>query len=581
MFRLSQFIPLLLLFFITNNDRICSQEIPATKEFTAPLDIPLFFSGTYGELRSNHFHGGVDFRTQGVTGKKILAIADGYITRISISSGNYGNALYVRYAGDIQSVYGHLDSFRSDVAEWCREEQYKKQSFTVELTPDPEMFPVKKGDVIAFSGNTGASAGPHLHFEIRKSQSEESYNPLLFLPAITDHISPVIRRLVIYEFDGVNLPKTQAKKNSFVPQKTGSVYKINNGKTLNVKSITGFGVVATDAAEGSTGRNGPYRFNLWKDNMLVFSQCMDHFPIEDTKTINSLMDYGEFIRNGQKINTLWLESNNRLPIYQHVKENGLIILDDTLTHLIKIEVFDFNGNKSVSEFRIKTKNPHVSNFSIAGYIKDLDLNNMLKIRCNWPFHFQDSLIRVSIPREGVYQDLNFHYRAIRTDSETSHVLHVIGDEEIPLNKPATVKIKAPDIQESLRKKALLAKITASGKKIYSGGSWEDGWVEGTISAFGTYGISFDTIPPVIQPVTISVSNQTISTRIRDGFSGIARYSGKIDGNWILMEMDDRNGLLRYRFDKKRLIKTGKKRVWELEVSDRKGNISKASASFIY
>ena len=577
-------IPNLICFFLilnTNGPLICSKNPPGSPPFGPPLEIPLYLSGTYGELRNNHFHAGLDFRTAGVIGQRVNATADGVVSRISVSPSGYGHALYVSHPGGLLTVYGHLNAFREDIARYCREEQYRLKQFAVDLMPDSLQFPVKKGDLIGYSGNTGSSGGPHLHYEIRHRATNSPLNPQRFHNPIRDNIAPVIRNIFIYHFQGGVAKKPEASRQSLIPVKRGNRYELQKVNPIPVSSLAGIGVIVTDASEGSTPRNGPYQLRLLLDQKLLFSQKMDSFPLEKTRMINSLMDFEEENRSGRRINTLWIDPFNRLPVYQSGLGDGLIRLSDTMVHRVRIEVLDFQMNLSVSEFFVKAlqdtfpKNPARKWIELAG------LHPLNTLGESLDFSFQDSAIHLFIPKGSVYHPLLFHYEALAPDSLYPFTRHVVGNEAYPLHNAFQMRIRARDIPDALTKKVLLARIWPSGVLRPVDGNWDNGWIQATVDAFGTYTPALDTLPPIIGPVSLSVNRGIISTRIRDDFSGIQSYHASIDGEWILSEWDAKTGLLLYRFDKTRLLRTGKRRKWTLEVTDRKGNTSSKSVYFTY
>ena len=264
--------------------------------FNSPLNIPLLLSANFGELRVDHFHSGVDIKTQGTTGKEVVAAADGYIYRISVSPAGFGNALYLRHPSGYSTVYGHLDRFTSQIEEYVKNHQYKNKSFEVTLFPDKDEFPVKQGQLIAYSGNSGGSGGPHLHFEIRKSTNEKPINPLLFNFGIVDNIKPIIEKLEIYPLNKHTLinNKNSAKKIN-VSGSHGS-YFVPSENEISISGPAGFGIKDYDMLDGSPNKCGVYSIELFIDSMSIFKYIMDGFPFTDSRYVNSHIDYETYMK---------------------------------------------------------------------------------------------------------------------------------------------------------------------------------------------------------------------------------------------------------------------------------------------
>ena len=257
--------------------------------FRSPMDIPIYLAGNFGELRTNHFHAGIDIKTQGVEGKKIYAAADGYVSRIKVQHGGYGKVVYIDHPNGYTTAYAHLKAFSTKIDSFAKKEQYKNQSFTFNWYPEPNQIPIKKGEVIALSGNTGRSGGPHLHYEIRETKSEHPLNVLLFGMQIKDNIKPIIRGIRIYPLDNQSTVNGQPKALYFKATNTPS------GNTLNVVPVVskkiGFGIETLDKINGSGNRCGIYRIQLKIDGKIVFEQKMDKVPFNESRYLNAHTDY--------------------------------------------------------------------------------------------------------------------------------------------------------------------------------------------------------------------------------------------------------------------------------------------------
>ena len=294
--------------------------------FCSPLDIPLFLSGNFGEIRTNHFHSGIDIKTQGVEGKPVYAPADGCVSRIKIAAGGYGNALYLTHANGYTTVYGHLSAYSDTLKKYITAEQYKKESFEIELIPDSNLFRFKKGDVIAFTGNTGSSGGPHLHFELRDTKTESTYNPLLFGFEVKDKIPPAITSLAVYDFDE-NPRHGWRNRKIYSVTKADGKYIVNGGKPFVVSGITGFGLEVYDQLDGADNHNGAYSIELLKDSARIYFHKIDEMPFYLSRFVNSHIDYEEKKLRGNIFQKSFVEPGNQLKIYETKISAGITVIE--------------------------------------------------------------------------------------------------------------------------------------------------------------------------------------------------------------------------------------------------------------
>ncbi|MDD4847239.1 MAG: M23 family metallopeptidase [Bacteroidales bacterium] len=543
-------------------------QVTPTHDYAAPVDLVSGLSGTFGELRSNHFHSGIDIRTGGAVGKNVYSIADGYISRISVSPFGYGNALYITHTDGKMSVYAHLMQFNDTIAQWVRSEQYRQKSFAINVFLKPDQFPVTKGECIALSGNSGSSGGPHLHFEIRNNASGKVLNALNYGFTIPDQIAPSIRQIIVSPNDS----KSAVEKNNSdyvrMARGTGNIYQINGNDTLSVWGNICFGVDAIDRSTGSTNANGVYSFKVFIDNELVFFEKLDGFYFEETRDINSLINYPYYIKNKIRFIQTKKQAGNRLDIYNVVKSNGIYQFEDEQIHEIVFEVGDAANNSSKLKFWVKSEKIELA--ANKEHEEKVSRNQGLTIT-------EDNFI-LKIPKNAVYEDAEIDY-TVFDSSDHNFLLPIfkLGDATIPLQKKAEITIFCDYSRFKSIPKNKLVLVNVNGKtpkpvvtSVYPL------FMTANVYDLGKYTVMADTTAPIITPENIwnnkDVSHQkTIRVKITDNLTGIVQYTGTLNGHWILMEYDAKENLLEYKFDE--WMKEGNNQ-FVLKVSDRVGNTSK-------
>ena len=545
------------------------------KYFSAPLKIPLLLSGSFAELRNNHFHSGMDIKTQGVTGQVVSAAAAGYISRISISSTGFGNALYIEHPNGTTTLYGHLLNFRDDIQQYIRNIQYEKESFQVDVKLLPGIFPVEKDEWIALSGNTGSSGGPHLHFEIRDTQTEEPLNPLDFGFSIIDKTPPTFSGLQIIPLsDNSQVDNSSYKKNYQLVFYDGK-YHIANNPLIPVYGNIGFEFEAYDYFDGSPNRCGVSSIELTIDGELYFSMNLHRFSYDETRYINSFIDYENLINKKRKFQKTFIDPGNQLSMYEFNKNNGVFSATDNKEHQVVIEAEDAYGNRSILTFQIESK--HEEGLVIAD-------NATMRFYWNKKNYFADGDVELEIPKGNLFDSFNFHYQKFPPENGYFSNMYQLDENTIPIYSGAHLKIMPVNLNERLRDKALLVTIDpATGQKWSVGGNYENGWVNAEIKVLGMYAVCVDTISPVIKPLSIAnKSSLTEKNRIRfiitDDLSGINKIEGYLDGKWALFEYDQKNNLITHNFDVER-FEMNRQHQLKLMVTDNKNNIAIYEASF--
>ena len=547
--------------------------------FICPVKIPQLLSANFGELRIDHFHSGLDIKTQGVTGKEVVASADGYIYRISVSPVGFGNAIYIRHPSGYSTVYGHLDKFMPEIEHWVKTQQYDKKSFQITLYPSKEQFPVRQGEVIAYSGNSGGSAGPHLHFEIRKSDDEKPVNPLLFEFGIVDNIKPFIEKLAIYPINKNSLINNQNSVRMINVSGGHGVYSISGEHEISVSGLTGFGIKAYDMLNNSPNKCAVYSIELSVDSIPIFKYVMDGFFFDESRYVNSHIDYATYMKDNIYIERAFVLPGDKLSVYKNVINRGLFNFNDNKSHQAKIIVSDANNNVSVLSFQIKavSDKPH----SVSGVI-DKNINIMPYGRSN---KFTSDNISINIPAGALYDTLCFTYKKEPGTNQMFSDLYYVHNKFTPVHKAYALSIKPTNIPAGKESKMLIVQLDDDLKKRPMNSVWSEGYLTADVLSFGRFYVGIDTVAPYISGnglVTGAILNgqKEISIKVTDDLSGIKSYVPSIDGNWALFEYDQKNDMLIYKFDETR-IKKGTKHNLSLKVTDNKDNVSTYNCNFTW
>jgi hypothetical protein len=546
--------------------------------FIPPLKIPIFLSSSFGELRGDHFHSGIDIKTEGVTGKEVIASDDGYVYLLLVSPGGYGRAIFIRHPSGYSTMYGHLDRYKPEIEEYVKSKQYENKSFAVTVYPPEERFKILKGEIIAYSGNSGASSGPHLHYEIRKTNGEKPINPLLFNFGIEDNLKPIISRLAIYPGSGsatingknrnLYLNLSGADGNYYLPENT----------ELSINGPAGFGITSFDYMNNTPSRFGINSIELQIDSMPWFSYNSNEFSFYETRYINAHIDYEASVRNNIDIERTYVLPNDKLSLYKYFMNNGLFDFTDNKSHNIRITVKDGSNNKSVLSFMVKPGLPKTSSTEEK---QDSSIRIM-------PFSRRNLLIsdgiKVIIPSGALYDTLKFIFsRSESGRNFFSDIFHV-HNRFTPLQIPYSLSIKPDTIPPGKESKLLIVQLD-NNRMSFAGGAFSDGYVNADLLSFGDYAISIDTIPPVIYANGLSQGNnlsekKEVRIKITDNLSGINSYTGIIDGKWALFEYDPRYDQLVYKFDQDRIIKGTSHKLY-LRVTDNRDNASVFRCDFIW
>ncbi|MFV8226874.1 M23 family metallopeptidase [Christiangramia aquimixticola] len=533
--------------------------------FANPLDVPIVLAGTFGELRSNHFHSGLDIKTQQREGLAVKASAAGYISRINIQHYGYGKALYIQHPNGYTTVYGHLQKLAPKFKEYLRKQQYAKESYEIELFPEAGELKVEQGEVIAYSGNTGGSGGPHLHFEIRDG-SQRPMNAQLFGLDVPDSRAPLVQGLFAYPLgkDAHVNNATSRQKLRLIPLEDGS---FTTGQ-LEACGEIGFGISTIDQQDGAYNNNGVFKIEAGLNGDPVYELNFSKFSFAETRHLNQLIDYEYYTKNKSRVQKLFRSPRNPLSIIQKAENDGILNIKDSLDYQYTIKVTDLKGNERLVRIPIKgqisnkiqpKETPKTEYFATRG--------SGLSVK--------GEKMDVYIPAESLYEDAYL-------DISFSDEMVKVHEDVIPLHSNMTVGFDVSEYSEEEKEKLFIAQISDKGRASYST-TYKKGnrFTTGT-RTFGKFKLMKDTIAPKISPVNFYdgqwiSGNETLKVKISDDLSGIQGYRATVNGKFILMEYEYKNNTLTHYFSDEVVTET--ENELKVIVTDNVGNTTTYTAKF--
>ena len=546
---------------ITNNTAEAQQ-------LRKPMDIPVLLSGNFGELRSNHFHSGIDFKTQGVEGKPIHSVQDGYVSRISVSPWGYGNGLYITHPDGTTTVYGHLQKFSQKITAYLKEKQYEQESFNVNLSLTPDELPVKEGELVALSGNTGSSGGPHLHFEVRDTETEEPMDPIEYYnDLIKDTQAPKIQGIMVYSMPGKGVVNGSRRKLELKPVTAKNGKQTLTGK-IEAWGEIGLAVKGYDYMDNTSNIYGIKDITLTADSQVIFHSNLDRFAFDESRYLNSFTDFEEWKEHRSFYIKSFVDPGNRLRFIESLNR-GILTIDEPRTYHLTYQLADAFGNTTRLSIQIEGKEQP---------IPEVDTENTELFHWWSDNRFGAKGIRLAIPKGNLYDDLYFLY-SVKEDSTALGATHILHNKPVAFHKSAKLSLRLQtDTLENKQQYGIVR--LQNGRRSWTGGVYRNGWVDADIKETGSYTLGQDLVPPTITPLNPAtwVSKQAIALRLSDNLSGVQTYRGEIDGQYVLFEMNSKS-VITYHFDKERLARG--KHTLKLFVTDACGNQSSYTYPFTW
>ena len=543
-------------------------------KYGSPLDIPIYLSATFGELRPNHLHAGLDIKTQGVEGKKVYAVADGYVSRIGVSPYGYGNVLYVTHYDGYTSVYAHLQRFSGEIAKYVKQYQYRNKKFASQIYPDADKFPVKKGDLIAYAGNSGGSGGPHLHFEIRHTASEKPVNPMYFGYKIDDNVRPLIQGVAVYPLGEESTLEGGIKPMYFDVTDNNGRYSLKDKDFVYANGEVAFGIRTFDQVGTSTNKNGPYLYELFLDDELAFQVEADSFSYSEPRYVNSLLDYRRYKQKKSSYVRTETDPFNKLHMIE--VRNGTVTVAEGDTVNVRFKISDYAGNTSTARFKLVGTAPvevERPQHRRSEYLVKADgtLNSDITI----------DDFSVSMERGTLFRD-EWIQTGQRDAKGCCSRVYRFGNDELTTFKPFTIRIR-PNEEWADHPRKFIAYFDNSGKVSSLGGKMKNGCMEVETRSMGEYAIKIDSVAPSVKTSNFK-DGQAVSTlkslrfKISDDMTGIETYDIYLDDVWVLGQYDAKNALLYYEIDEK--MKKGTNNV-KVVVTDGVGNKKTLNAKVVY
>jgi hypothetical protein len=534
----------------------------------------LVLSGNFMELRSDHFHSGLDFKTSGVEGLPVKASGDGWVSRIKISPWGYGKAVYIDHPNGYTTVYGHLKELKGAIAKATLDAQYTARDHSIDITPEKGALPVKAGEVIALSGNTGGSTAPHLHFEVRRTSDQHALDPEAHGIDLPDTTPPLLSGLRIEALDSsARVAPYPANARGLALVRGDTTYALKAGTEARALGYIGLSLNTIDRYDNSGNACGIRSIAMWVDGVPTYSCRLDEVDFGLQRYCNAYMEYDLFKRNDLNYNRCYRLPNNKLAIYGPEPMQGRILLAPGQKRAVRFKVTDANGNSSLLHFTLLgATQAEAAAWPVQRPPGQLVKHGREQV-LEWPG------VRFTLAPNALYADEHITYATRPALPKALAPVHEVHDPLVPLHVAAELAIAVPK-PPAHAEKLLLVKIAENGSVSALGGHYAAGWVTGKVKGFGAYTVMIDTVAPTITPLDMKADmkgRSTFSLKVQDDLSGLEQWSGTLDGQWILLEYEPKTKTLRHTFDAHSSAMG--KRTFKLDVADDRGNRSTYTFTF--
>lgn len=539
--------------------------------FIFPLKINPVVSGNFAEPRNRHFHTGVDFSTYS-EGKDVMAIADGYVSRINVSPWGYGNAIYIDHPNGYTSVYAHLSKYNMELQDFVRKTQYERSSFSFDTTLPPDLFIYKQGDIIAYTGNTGQSEGPHLHFEIRETYSEMPINPVSTIYQFKDSRPPELSFLVLYPLNNNSFIDGKNEKQMFKLKKEKDGYYNIEKELPKLLGMIGVGLAYVDRMDGTTNRYGAESVRLYDNDQLIYHSSIQKLDFSKQRAKNSMFDYQYYLDESLHVQKLFIEKGNDLSVYEYSVNDGVFYMSKGTNKEMKILVKDYNSNTSQLVFKLKGDDNTYNEILNEGK-SFLSVDDCMV--------WIDEEFRLEFDSASLFHD---YYLNIEKKNKSKYsYIYKVGEDHIMLKKDFRVMFFLNDELMKISDKLFVCRVH-NEKFRYIESKINQNFICAESSYFGEFYLWVDTTAPKITPVNIrhgkNLSKATqISVKIEDDLSGIKNYNMYINDKWVLGQYDPRKKTLTYYFDDH--FPCADDYVFKVVVEDMLNNKSEYKAAFVY
>ncbi|MDD3667222.1 MAG: M23 family metallopeptidase [Bacteroidales bacterium] len=534
--------------------------------FSSPVKIPITLSGSFGELRPNHFHSGIDIKIGGEEGEKVYSPFDGEVSRIKIQAYGGGKNLYIQHTNGYTTVYMHLQKFSYKIEKYVRNYQYEKQTYEFDINIPKGKLRIEKGELIAYAGNSGSSSGPHLHYEIRDTKTENIINPLYFGLEVADTTAPYISSILISPEGEYSRIEGMREKQIFDNIRAFDTIRVTNKISLGIKAF--------DQENDLSSKNGAYIYRVKVNDKAFWDFQIDEFSFSNSKYINACIDYELYSKTGQRFLFTKKLPNNQFSNFITYSNNGILEFEVYETKKIEYIIKDFQSNLKTLTFFLQSQPTFPSNYHI---IDDKPTHIFYWEKEN---KIIDEGIKVFVPKNSLYDDCFVTYEKVIDSSSKEPIYKILSNEALHNNMELKIQIPKTLLDNPKLKNKLIVVEKKGRYSVSKGGKQEGNEIVTKVNSFGEFGVSYDTITPEINPINfksnkkLSKKQTTLKVRIKDNLSGITTYKGYLNNKWILMEYDGKSSTLTYTIDSKEL--NSPTNTLRVVVTDRVGNIGDKS-----